>query len=213
MKSKAGILCMILGAALVFGALFLFIHNQNESRQAQAASEALIGTLVAEMETGEASQAPQDNGADFLDGLEIPEAYQDPASFTMAEVVIDGYSYIGCLSIPDLELELPILSEWDYQRLKIAPCRYFGTVRGDNLVLLAHNYTSHFGKIRRLEAGMRLYFTDAEGITTEYQVMGQDVLAPTAVEEVISGEYDLTLFTCTYGGESRVTVYCDRVEN
>ena len=24
------------------------------------------------------------------------------------------------------------------------------------------------------------------------------------------GDFDLTLFTCTYGGESRVTIYCDK---
>ena len=38
-----------------------------------------------------------------------------------------------------------------------------------------------------------------------------DILDHTAVEDMISGEYDLTLFTCTYGGENRVTVRCDRV--
>ena len=44
-------------------------------------------------------------------------------------------------------------------------------------------------------------------------VSGQDgVVSFTAVEEMTAGEYDLTLFTCTYGGQSRVTVRCDREE-
>jgi sortase A len=50
-----------------------------------------------------------------------------------------------------------------------------------------------------------------DGNTTAYEVVGKDVLDPTAVEVMTSGEYDLTLFTCTYGGASRVTVYCDLV--
>jgi len=39
-----------------------------------------------------------------------------------------------------------------------------------------------------------------------------ETLQPTAVEEMCSGDWDLTLFTCTLGGKFRVTVRCDRVE-
>ena len=43
-------------------------------------------------------------------------------------------------------------------------------------------------------------------------MVGRDVVAPSAVEEVISGAYDLTLLTCTYGGQNRICVYFDLVE-
>jgi sortase A len=128
----------------------------------------------------------------------------------MTEVEIDGHYYIGCLSIPALELELPIMSDWSYSKLRVSPCRYNGTVRGEDLVLMAHNYKSHFGYISQLKLGDRVVFTDMDGNVTEYKVVGTDVLEPTAVETVTSGDYDLTLFTCTYGGKSRVTVYCDK---
>ena len=49
-----------------------------------------------------------------------------------------------------------------------------------------------------------------DGVVTNYEVVGLDVLVPTAVEEMTAGDFDLTLFTCTYGGQSRVAVYCDR---
>ena len=71
---------------------------------------------------------------------------------------------------------------------------------------------SHFARLSALEQGDTVVFTDMDGIVTVYRVVGQDVLAPTAVEEMIAGDFDLTLFTCTYGGQSRVTVYCDRAE-
>ena len=86
-----------------------------------------------------------------------------------------------------------------------------GSVRGENLVLMAHNYASHFGGLSKLSEGDSVIFTDMDGIVTTYEVKAQDILSPYAVEEMISGDFDLTLFTCTYGGESRVTVYCDRV--
>ena len=77
-------------------------------------------------------------------------------------------------------------------------------------MIMAHNYRTHFGKIRRMKAGDLVTFTDMDGATHEYQVVALEVLGGTAVEEMTSGEYDLTLFTCTYGGENRVTVRCDR---
>ena len=39
-----------------------------------------------------------------------------------------------------------------------------------------------------------------------------EVLAPTDIEGMESGDWDLTMFTCTIGGKSRVTVRCDRLE-
>ena len=50
-----------------------------------------------------------------------------------------------------------------------------------------------------------------DGVTITYKVVAKDILDPTAVEEMTEGTYDLTLFTCTYGGQSRVTVFCDRI--
>jgi sortase A len=35
-----------------------------------------------------------------------------------------------------------------------------------------------------------------------------EILSPFAVEEMTSGDWDMTLFTCTVGGQSRVTVRC-----
>ena len=55
-----------------------------------------------------------------------------------------------------------------------------------------------------------MYFTDLDGMRYCYQVVKVETLEPTAVEEMSAGKYDLTLFTCTYGGASRVTVRCER---
>ena len=55
-------------------------------------------------------------------------------------------------------------------------------------------------------------YTDVDGIVTHYQVVGQDILPPDSVEEMTAGAFELTLFTCTYGGKSRVTIYCNKVD-
>ena len=205
MRRKFGTICMVLGAALLLGALSLFVHNRREADEAELAAINLLPQLVEEMEQNQSQQQESENL-----NIEPVGTALDPRAFKMDEIEIDGYGYIGYLSIPALELELPVMGDWDYARLKIAPCRYTGTIKGENLVIMAHNYDRHFGRLSKLSEGDSVLFTDVNGVVTQYEVVGFDMLAPTAVEEMPSGAYDLTLFTCTYGGQNRVTVYCDR---
>ena len=54
-----------------------------------------------------------------------------------------------------------------------------------------------------------------DGNRFAYQVVVRETLEPTAIDEMQSeedGAWDLTLFTCTIGGQSRVTVRCVQVE-
>lgn len=190
---------MVLGAVLVLAALSLFLWNQRENSEAGASAEEILPQVMEQIEMPGAVQNPEEE-----------PVYPDPYDPTMTEVEIDGYAYVGYLSIPTLELELPVMSEWDYTRLKIAPCRYAGSTKTDDLVICAHNYTRHFGPIRNLAAGDTVTFTDMDGVVWQYEVAAVDILAPTDVEDMTAGGYDLTLFTCTYGGASRVTVRCER---
>ena len=50
-------------------------------------------------------------------------------------IEIDGYGYIGVLQIPSLDLTLPIISDWSYPALQVAPCRYAGSAYEGGLVL------------------------------------------------------------------------------
>ena len=127
-------------------------------------------------------------------------------------VELDGCEYVGYVEIPTLEVELPVMADWDYDRLKIAPCRQFGSSRTDDLVIAAHNYQTHFGRLKELQAGDTVRFTDMEGIVNTYAVVKCETLQPTEVDAVQNSGYDLVLYTCTLGGRTRVTVFCDRVE-
>lgn len=125
-------------------------------------------------------------------------------------VQIDGYDYIGTLTIPALELELPVMAEWDYDRLLIAPCRQFGTTQTNDLVIAAHNYTRHFGLLYELSPGDAVIFTAPDGAGIDYVVAEVRTLAPDEVEAVQNSGHALTLYTCTSGGVARTAVFCDR---
>ena len=215
MKSKAGRVCIILGLVLLSGSLLLSLYNTRQDAVAQNVAATVVPQIVEQIQQAQAEKKEESASGTKKEPLrdptlKVPVELLTEEEKKMTEVEIDGYSYIGYLSIPSLELELPIMSDWSYPQLKLSPCRFNGTVRGEDLVLMAHNYKSHFGYISQLKIGDAVIFTDMDGNVTEYKVVGTDVLAPTEVETIIAGDFDLTLFTCTYGGKSRVTVYCDK---
>ena len=211
MKSKVGIFCIVIGVLLLVGAAVLAMFNMRQDAAARDSAAAVMSQLVQQIRDNTADEPTIPEG-DVVPGLElqIPVDLLTEADKKMTEVEIDGYAYIGYLSIPALNLELPIMSTWSYPQLKLSPCRYTGTLRGEDLVLMAHNYNNHFGRISQLIVGDSVSFTDMDGNTTRYTVVGTDILDPNAVEVVTAGDFDLTLFTCTYGGSNRVTVYCDK---
>lgn len=45
----------------------------------------------------------------------------------MPEVELDGLSCIGTIEIPSLDIKLPVTSEFTYDLMKLAPCRYSGS--------------------------------------------------------------------------------------
>ena len=194
MKKTFGAVCMAIGALLIAGALSLFIYNLAEADRAEKFSIQAVSQLKSVISDNENQNAPS-----------VFEPGTTTEQRSRAELEIDGYSYIGYLSIPSQSLELPVISQWDYDKLQVAPCRYSGSISEKNLVLIAHNYSSHFGNLDQVR------FTDAEGVATYYRVVSIDVVPPASAEEVTAGNSDLALVTCTYSGKTRLVVYCDEV--
>jgi len=187
---KIGIGLMIFGGLLILAALVLFCKNVWDDVSAGRMSEGILPDVI------EQTEHP-DTG---FYGLDMPVRK------------IGEYCYIGYLSIPDLNLKLPVMADWDYDQLKISPCRYTGSVKTDDLVIAAHNYSRHFGRIKDLSEGSEVIFTGMDGVSFRYEAVTVEKLEAFDIEEMTAGDYDLTLFTCTYGGKSRVTLRCQRTQ-
>lgn len=208
MKLKKGTLWMILGLLLIVAALGLSVYNFMESRQARMASFDAISQL-ADLRP----DAPP-TSAIMLDG-EVSQVVPDYVLFPDKEMpvkTVNGYDYIGTLELPTLGLELPIISQWTPEAFQVAPCRYVGSAYMDNLILAAHNYPAHFGRIKELQNGDPVTFTDMDGNVFCYAVAYQEIVGPDDTQTMEGSGCALTLFTCTIGGQYRVTVRCDRVE-
>ena len=191
-KASPGVLCVLLGVVLLLAAGGLYAYNRYEDAHAGAEAQTVVADLQQKVETPE------------------PEAESGPLDPELPVVEIDGNEYVGEISIPAIGIDLPVMSEWSYPKLKISPCRQFGSSRTDDLVIAAHNYESHFGKIGTLALGDEVRFTDMDGIENHYTVSAIEVHDPTDVEAVEHSGHDLVLYTCTYGGKTRIVVFCDR---
>lgn len=209
-KRKPGTIYFLLGALALTAALALTVRNLAEQRTAQTAVADTMRTLTAAVAERSDAAAPVQEPGDAPDNA--PEAETLLPERTMPVVTVNGYDYIGWLELPTLGLELPVMSEWSYARLKIAPCRYTGSAYSGDMVLAAHNFSSHFGRLSELSPGDAVIFTDADGHVFSYEAADVEILQPTAVEEMTAGEWPLTLFTCTYGGRTRLTIRCAAAE-
>jgi sortase A len=206
------------GTGLIIVGLFLLVvsgimlgYNIWDNQRAKSASETVLQQLE---QTAEAQPSPTPQATSTRQSGETVSVplYVTYPDMEMPTVEIDGHSYIGRIDIPTLGLSLPVMSQWSYPNLKIAPCRYVGSVYEDNMVIAAHNYTSHFGTLKYLSAGDEVIFTDADGNVFTYEVAEIEQLMPTDIEKMTDSGWDLTLFTCTIGGSYRVTVRCTRIE-
>lgn len=137
------------------------------------------------------------------------DSYKVTYSLTVQpEVQLNGLSCVGTIEIPALDLKLPVTSEWSYDLMKQAPCRYYGSIYQKNMVIAAHNSWFHFGRLSHLKEGKKVIFTDAKEHRFIYRVKVVEALSPDCVEEVTNGKYPLTLFTCTLDAKNRVVVRC-----
>ncbi len=201
MKKTCGMCCIAIGTALLIAALSIVLYNFYQDKSGGTAAHEILAELKKEIPETESS-GESEKGDLFLE-YETAQKHDEP----IAEA--DGQACIGIISIPSLELELPVLSQWNYPNLKLSPCRYKGTAAGGDLIIAAHNYRSHFGRISELGSGDKILFTDVNGKVYEYETIQTETIVGKDIESMEFGsdtEWDITLFTCTLSGQSRVTV-------
>lgn len=206
MRKGFGIFCIILGMCCLIASVGLIAYNQWEEENAQKESKAILQGVRESILDNTHDESTSEDGI-------LDESLESPADIPqeMLTTKVSGYDCIGVLSIPVLELELPVLADWSDKKLKVAPCRYFGSYYEKDFVIAAHNYPTHFGRLSVLQPEDLILLTDVSGNVHCYEVVLLETLPGSATEEMITSGFDLSLYTCTPGGGSRVTVRCSAI--
>lgn len=227
MKSKpsGGIIFLAAGMLMFAAAILLVCYNIYDDYRAGEAAGHVLEKLQQQMPAPVIQETDSPELPDYITNpdidmptpdipapspLELPDYIINP-DMEMPTMEIENNDYIGILEIPSLELSLPVMSRWSYAGLKIALCRYSGSAYKGNLVIAGHNYRAYFKSIENLAIGAQVIFTDVTGQSFFYEVTALETLQAADVEEVLSTEWDLTLFTCTVSGKERIAVRCLKV--
>ena len=183
-------LCLMLGSALVLAAVCLYVYDRLEDARAGAQAASAVSQLRQSQSIAAVSETEQP--ADSAESLPTEDAESESESASETPASSIEREYLGVLTIPALGLELPVQTEWSKANLKVSPCRQCGSTAGGDLVIAAHNYKSHFGRLSSL----------SEERTAQ--------VSPEEPEALREGGCPLVLYTCTPGGKARVVVYCQR---
>ena len=204
-----GRLLMALGALFVLGSLALQVHNIREDRAAAEAANAMLPDVLAAI--SENVKNSTDKNREKVGHINPYDQAAMDASTEMTVVVHNTWPYIGYLTMPSIHMQLPVLAEWSYHNLGMAPCRHMGSTKSDDLVICAHNYPSHFGHIGEMKQGDEVSFVDMDGERSDYRVVTVNVISETDMDMVQDESLDLVLYTCTFSSWDRIMVGCERV--
>ena len=193
---------LAVGLALVAASLVMIIFNLYSDNQARKASEEAVQGLGNPIVVYEAADTDIDDDdiSDSADNIGIFEE--------VPVTIIDGRKYIGTLYIKSLDLILPVQKDLTDEGLSRSPCRYAGSVEDDDLIICGHNMASQFRSIRNLQAGDEVVLELVDGSRISYKVTGKETIDGGDVEAMESGDWSLTLFTCTMSRISRIAIRC-----
>jgi len=202
----AGLVCIMFAFGLV-------VYNFYDDTRAGEFAENVINSLSDKIDGYTTIDEDNKGVVKTVDnhGITYPDYLLNP-DMPMPTKKIDGKEYAAVIKIPKLNLQLPVMSEWSYDNLRDAPCIYSGSAYKGNLVIAAHNYTKHFGSLKSLNTDDIIKLTDMSGNVFTYKVLAMETLEPTQVKEMKTANADLSLFTCTIGGQFRVTVRCEQID-
>lgn len=193
-KQKQGMLLLAAGVLLVLAGLAIHIAQQRQDAMAGQTAALLLQQL--------------DQKTLPVETPEDPQTQDQPRDPELPEKKYMGYSLIGSISVPSVDVRLPVLDDWSEDKLKVAPCRYSGSISGGDMIIMGHNYRSHFTPLQKVKVGAEVEFENAIGRVFRYRVAKIEYLHRTEGEQLPS-EYPLTIFTCTPGGLERIVIRCE----
>lgn len=124
-----------------------------------------------------------------------------------------GYTMVGKIKIPAINIEYPILEKVTKKSIQIAVAVLYGpgVNKTGNTVIVGHNYRNgtFFSNLSKLKNGDKIYITDESGKQVEYSVYkNYETIAEdtTYMTRDTEGKREISLSTCTVDSNYRTII-------
>lgn len=175
-RDKFSLICIVLGAALILGAVGILTASQIAAAQAKVDAAEVLQKVQALMPPS-VDCVPEERGNNG-----------------MASLQIDGVNVVAVLEISQYGKILPVASAWDTDRVSYLPCRFTGSIYDSSLIIGAVDEEDQIPFAGQLEVGAKILLTDTEGGRYSYRVAAIHHAKHATLEKLQQGEYDLTIF-------------------
>ena len=210
------LIVVIVVIVLLLGFLaFDYIRKYNITKQASDFVENYQGDIT----TGEQNVINETGGTGENIILDNNETVIGGSSTTSTGTSIKkkykGYTVVGTMKIPAINLEYPIFEEIGAGPLEVGLVVYYPSAENLNLVgntvIAGHNYRNgmFFSNIKKLSNGAKIYVTDYRGKSITYEVYNKFEAHQTDTSfysRDTNGLAELTLSTCTDASNDQRTI-------
>lgn len=190
---------------------FDYIQKINTTKQASDFVEDYEGDI----NTGEQNVVENNSENVTLDNTAETPIETTGTSGTSTKKKYNGYTVVGTMKIPAINLEYPIVEEVTGPALEKALVALYPS--GDNLnlpgntVVIGHNYRNgtFFSNLKKLSNGAKIYVTDYRGTSVTYEVYNKFETSSTDTSfynRDTNGLAELTLSTCTDASNDQRTI-------
>ena len=194
---------------------FDFIRKSNTAKQASDFVESYEGDInTGDKEAGDYDgNVTLDNVTENLDSLDTGASGKKKK--------YKGFTVVGTMKIPAINLEYPILEEVTTKSLDTALVALYPS--GDNLnqpgntVIIGHNYRNglFFSNIKKLTNGTKIYITDFRGTSLTYEMYNKFETSSTDTSfyrRDTNGLAEITLSTCTdQSNDQRTIIFAKQI--
>lgn len=146
---------------------------------------------------------------------EVPLTDSSSSGSSTGKKKYKGYTVVGTMKIPAINLEYPIFEEITTKALETGLIALYPN--GDNInqvgntVIIGHNYRNgmFFSNLKKLSNGAKIYIKDFRGTTITYEVYNKFEASSTDTSfytRDTNGAAEITLSTCTDASNDQRTI-------
>lgn len=188
-----------------------YINKFSSTKQASDFVEDYQGNITTSEEDN--TNNSQENVA--LDSTNEVPITDSSTSGSTGKKKYKGYTVVGTMKIPAINLEYPIFEEITTKALETGLIALYPN--GDNInqvgntVIIGHNYRNgmFFSNLKKLSNGAKIYIKDFRGTTLTYEVYNKFEAAATDTSfytRDTNGLAEITLSTCTDASNDQRTI-------